>query len=1062
MYEDISIKLNPYLGKSNNLIEIFAIFGYSENMLLEYGSNIIKKQDNLDISLISCVISDLPSNSFNPLIVQKQIYPEKPKIIEYQQTLPPKPSSVVFYSCFDSLDAQSKIIYSCYALRFYEKYTYSPSRIYYVPKAFLIFSQYPYFTTYHYICQNLLEIISNNNSNIPIEVLIYLLINCVPSPIMNNLSIKLFPNKPEMHIQKLTGYPYADFDLCKILNILPINEFIKVYILVFLEEGLFFFSPNMVKLNLFMFILNILLYPFNDTMYNWHIKSINIKDLANGDEAVSSFRGVNAPYNKNLNFSNFKYLKYIIDLESKKIQIVFRNTGDEKILKEYEEINKLLEYVQKILNNKRAVVDNSAFLAEYILSLKNKLTIINNEYNSNRENNIPDNFLYNSENINKTNRKIQETFYDFILNILVVLYKDYELDSNKFNIIKKKNNINKNYSNEENIFIKLVNNCIRNNTYFENYVQHFESIDELKVSLIFSDEYVNLKIKDIKKQIPDNIEYFKLMDNLYSLNPSNQKIIDFSTLNNGILPNNIRNIINNNDNNINNNNKNNNNMNDNDINNNNINNNNNKYNNKNKLFKIDENLLKIFLFYKKNRKLLDKLNIQKKKKYEMEKIEKTSVIITLQNYFYSILNTSHYIRSSIVYIFSIVFPFFTHDKIIEFLNQILSDNNFGKIKFFHRYYLYIILKSIHKYYQINKENGQFPQLSFENIKAYCDIIKEYLYKQNIIPNEEIFKFLKIVFDKEKEKNNINLKGEKSKKIKINNKNLKENNKDEDNDNNINNIKEDGNEINNIINIKEDENEINNLINIKEDENEINNIINIKEDENEINNIINIKKDKNGINKDINIKEKKGESKPRFIFKYPKNEDYETIFKKNMIEIYDEESLSFKYKGETKKYSYLYSQPTMILQMVSSFYDDYFNTLNFDITKIQIEQLIVYIVNVICSIKNKNEDNLCISLLNSIIILNKLKNDVDKYNKSNNIKNNDKNSNKDNNINNINNINNNDNYSNSNSDIGEEEDEEDDNIICTSTKKKNKKEKNNIFNESNKSNGNSLNIIEHYL
>jgi hypothetical protein len=187
-----------------------------------------------------------------------------------------------------------------------------------------------------------------------------------------------------------------------------------------------------------MFILNILNYPFNDTMYNWHIKSINIKDLEDGEDPMSSFRGVNATYNKNLNFSNFKSLNYIIDLESKKIQTVFRNTGNQNRLEEFEEINKILDYIQKILNNKRAIINNSAFLAENILSLKENLTIINNEYNSIGENNIPDNFLYNSENINKTNRKIQEAFYDFILNILVVLYKEYELDSNKFNIIKKK------------------------------------------------------------------------------------------------------------------------------------------------------------------------------------------------------------------------------------------------------------------------------------------------------------------------------------------------------------------------------------------------------------------------------------------------------------------------------------------------------------------------------------------------------------------------------------------------------------------------------------------------
>ena len=37
MFEDISIKLNPYLVRSKNLMEFFVIIGYEEKILLELG-----------------------------------------------------------------------------------------------------------------------------------------------------------------------------------------------------------------------------------------------------------------------------------------------------------------------------------------------------------------------------------------------------------------------------------------------------------------------------------------------------------------------------------------------------------------------------------------------------------------------------------------------------------------------------------------------------------------------------------------------------------------------------------------------------------------------------------------------------------------------------------------------------------------------------------------------------------------------------------------------------------------------------------------------------------------
>ena len=59
---------------------------------------------------------------------------------------PPPTSNVIYSFCFDSTDGKQKIFYVCYAFKFYEEYSYL-----YVPKAFCIVSQYPYFTLFQYI-----------------------------------------------------------------------------------------------------------------------------------------------------------------------------------------------------------------------------------------------------------------------------------------------------------------------------------------------------------------------------------------------------------------------------------------------------------------------------------------------------------------------------------------------------------------------------------------------------------------------------------------------------------------------------------------------------------------------------------------------------------------------------------------------------------------------------------------------------------------------------------------------------------------------------------------------
>ena len=225
MIDDIKINQTPYLGVSKNLMEFFVIIGYDERMI-KVTKSFFENQKYIPLTILSNVISDLAYNMFEPSLIIKRVYPDKPLILKTDKK--PKKSSVIFSSCIDSLDGKKKIFNSCYALRFYEKYVDSQKETYYIPKAFLIYSQYPYFNTYHQICKKLLKYYnSDTKDKIPIEILIYCFVNYIPSPL--NATIILKDLDLNVEIPKLTGYPYADFDLAKIINSISLKDFIKIY-----------------------------------------------------------------------------------------------------------------------------------------------------------------------------------------------------------------------------------------------------------------------------------------------------------------------------------------------------------------------------------------------------------------------------------------------------------------------------------------------------------------------------------------------------------------------------------------------------------------------------------------------------------------------------------------------------------------------------------------------------------------------------------------------------------------------------------------------------------------
>ena len=537
-----TVKLIPYLGRSKNLMEDFFIIGYDEKILSKLPPNNLENE-KIELSLIANEISNTAFSRFNLNDLMKQIYPDIPNIIKIKKSEKPNdPTSVIFSYCFYFEGTQ--IFYSCYALKFYEKYIISEYE-YYVPKAFIIISEYPYFTTFYKICWNLYKIniekdddkkiykslISkhevNNKIKIPIEIFIYYLINYIPSPLNDNISLNIFDNDSKIFIPKLTGYPYLDFDLCKLLNIMKIKNFIKIFILVFLETDLLFFSYFLQKLNLFMYALYKLNFPLTNSDYFSNIKTYSKNKISKID-TLFTFIGINTNYNHDLDLSYFKNLNYIVDIDYKKPLIKITNNNND--IKEKEDLNKLLEYIKKSIKKKE---DKSKFLSNHLRILIAKLTNIIENYNEyiKNEKNVTNSFFYIDKEIIQKNKEIQEVLYNFVLIIIGELYNYYRLDNSENfcpKIIEDKNYTDPEYSEEEKFFLKKCRDCMKYKLYFENFVQNFDAPDEFKISYLFSDEFTYLIKKDRNIDKYYKLDYlnkcYNCIDKLYNIENENVKI----------------------------------------------------------------------------------------------------------------------------------------------------------------------------------------------------------------------------------------------------------------------------------------------------------------------------------------------------------------------------------------------------------------------------------------------------------------------------------------------------------------------------------------------------------
>ena len=132
-------------------------------------------------------------------------------------------------------------------------------------------------------------------------------------------------------------------------------------------------------------------------------------------------------------------------------------------------------------------------------------------------------------------------------------------------------------------------------------------------------------------------------------------------------------------------------------------------NNKAQLFTLDKNLINKFIFQKKNKDCYK--TFEKPKELNIELIDKASIITVIQKHFTdnSILDSCFFVRISLIYVFSLVFPILSLSKSTYFLSAILE--GLKKSKYFQRYYIFILLNRLINIIIAIKKKSNF-QISF--------------------------------------------------------------------------------------------------------------------------------------------------------------------------------------------------------------------------------------------------------------------------------------------------------------------------------------------------------------
>ena len=577
--QELEIEKFP-MAESPHLIEYFSIMGFEELYIQEKIIKIFSQEMFLKLEeeeqkiqnlnpgakifkeykcrYLPTILSSIGSNFTEPIPIEiliNNVFPIPPSVIYTtidNNIFEPNPLNIVFSNI------QNKVVNIGYAYIFYEnRIIFNKGKIY-IPKAFVIISQYPFFNTFNKICKELLEKeFKNKLLQIPIEIQLYNIINFIPAPVNENLNITFFPsnelseitrcksdldlinlNRQQIYnLNQLSGYRQSEINISAIFSVLPVDVIIQTYIQLLTGKTIAVFSKNLDILTMTIYIFQQFLYPLN---YNETVNCLSPIRYFCTEICEQTMVGFLCSYEEINNYNPFRELEegeykclseseenedldynlficdFILDLDKKCLKYVENNKDIENYDEYKEETLRILELTNKILTHKdNEISDFESSLKNLITNLKEisfKLTYLQNKEKCA----IPD--FWNSDY--KFNSKIQNAFYQFNLDISYEYYQkiskyNANLTIAKENKIKelKESGLNEDdylfYSLFNNTFYcNILNNCVGG--YSEN-----EPLIYKAPRLIF-ENFINLKkVSNKDKPTLLNEYYYDIIDKIY-------------------------------------------------------------------------------------------------------------------------------------------------------------------------------------------------------------------------------------------------------------------------------------------------------------------------------------------------------------------------------------------------------------------------------------------------------------------------------------------------------------------------------------------------------------------
>ena len=717
--KDNLITLYPFNGRSPYLMDKFYIIGYNyltlTKMLIENTPKVLEEEKDKDFkeprwssfqieeepTILNEITNDYNKEGLDSKTILQMIFPHRLKVyytwedninfssrrtvvsknfdnystdsftkIEFKKTkeIEPKGHRVIFSSNPQTSNNSKKSINGIadvFYRRFLQKKTVDKRNyIFYVPYTFCIISEYPYFSSFNRLFTIIKQFYSQESIYIPIEILIYNIINLSPSPLnsdiildlsgscnqeeifgqlqndlssaqnrknaisvsdkkmLNNFVIvkntnlpkstnlikvntevfepkredkikakvaaifsKLNINLPNLNqsnrVEKneidvdnnykipfkfLSGYPLIQYNLPKVLFYnLSIEKIITVFLYMFLEKDVLFFSKDINYLTLNINAYLNLNFPLNDEKYYFIGCAISLKDFIQGESEFglknyTSVIGINDAFDPEYRNKNIKINDHlVVDLD--KGNIICGEEIKDKTTKVDENNKKLVKLIEKMCKDSNDD-EKTASIALYsaIKNLSKRLKCIYEKVYDPSTKKIPGKFLDFSHNIQILTKEIQESFYQFIQYVCLYFYenltvkatedeynnnpkkkgKEEEKEDKKnkvheMNVIfDEKFNNERNYNEEELLFLEELKDTMKYQSFVFIFLQSYNPIDLYKIPLTFTEEFLSIisrKKEEIKRNI-SKIQFFKLIDNLYFTRKTfDKKEINFITTN---------------------------------------------------------------------------------------------------------------------------------------------------------------------------------------------------------------------------------------------------------------------------------------------------------------------------------------------------------------------------------------------------------------------------------------------------------------------------------------------------------------------------------------------------